>query len=244
MEALSRECVILKKFSVYIDELLNRSSAFKVARLDDVYDYIRHKEDFQEQFPTAVHFSRFMRKMHNKGLLKQFVKNCTVDTTIFHHYQWRFFPKDRIIKKETTVDDLNVADSHPTKTKMMPWDKKYRAANGVTVRSKQELYILNQLLAVDFFEVSYELPVSFKRQKKYPDFTIRNKVTGTTFLWEHFGINNESEYGERMVDKLKWYRKIGFKSIEEGGVLAVTIYQNDEQFVASVLKLIEQLKIK
>ncbi len=242
MESLPREYVLLKKINTYIDKLLNESAASEIARLNDIYDYIKDKEDFAKHFPTPVDFSRFMRKMHDQGILKQLIRNCTVDTTIYHHYQWRFFTKARVIKKETTCEDRNVADSHPGAGTFFKSAKKYEAANGVLVRSTQELYILNQLLAVDFFDVYYETPLAVGKQKKFPDFTVRNKITGTIFRWEHFGINDESDYGEAMADKLSWYRDIGFRSIEEGGRLVVTIYQDDDQLVAAVTRLIEKMK--
>lgn len=129
MQTLPKEYVLLKRIGGYINELLDTSITKEIARLSDIYDYIKNKDDFRKEFTTPVEFSRFMRKMHNKNVLKQFIKNCSVNTTIPHRYQWRFYPQDRIMKKETTPEDPNIADSHPDTSNFIPWTKIHLAAN-------------------------------------------------------------------------------------------------------------------
>lgn len=45
-----------------------------------------------------------------------------------------------------------------------------------------------------------------------------------------------------MVDKLEWYKRVGYKGIDEGGRLAVTCYENENLFITSVENVIERLK--
>ena len=242
MQTLPKEYALLRKLSVCINELLLASNRAEIARLSDIYDYIKHKEEFREEFPTAVDFSRFMRRMHHRKVLTQFIRNCSVDTRIYHHYQWRFYPQDRIMRKETTPQDQNVAESHPDTCKFIARAKKHCASNGTGVRSKQELYIMNQLLAVEFFDVYYEKKLTANSRTRYPDFTVRNKITGTEFYWEHFGINNQVEYAEDMAEKIQWYRSIGHRCVDKGGDLIVTVYQDENQFVGLVQQMINRIK--
>ena len=50
--------------------MINLRAEQKVPLYEQIYDYIKDKEDFAKHFPTPVDFSRFMRKMHDQGILK------------------------------------------------------------------------------------------------------------------------------------------------------------------------------
>lgn len=134
------------------------------------------------------------------------------------------------------------AGSHPGKNNFFANGKIYEADNGVRVRSAQELYILNRLLREEDFDVYYERPLQGAGYEKYPDFTIRNMRTNCIFHWEHFGMLNHPRYDEYMVDKLAWYRQMGYKSIEDGGRLVVTRCDTEDQFIKSVEDVIARLK--
>ncbi|RYD95891.1 MAG: hypothetical protein EOP54_14985 [Sphingobacteriales bacterium] len=166
-----------------------------------------------------------------------------MDTTVYHHYQWRFYPKDYQLQNQTNKETQNLAKSHNSPVKYFQNNKIYRATNGIYVRSTHELYILNKLLSVSFFEIYYERPLTAGGCNKIPDFTIINKRTNIVYHWEHFGMKNNEAYMDSRSDKIKWYHKIGYKEIDNGGRLILTIYENDKQFTLSVKDKISKIMI-
>lgn len=78
------------------------------------------------------------------------------------------------------------------------------------VRSKSEF-----LLATTFKKYGipfrYEPAVGLENGKiVYPDFICLNVQTRQEFLWEHFGLLNESEYLEKNIQKIKEYSDSGY----------------------------------
>ena len=242
MKSLPQKYNLLRTINKYIEEYFAMTGNTKTIRSTDIYEFLKHKEDFRRQFISAKDFGRFMRRMHDEGVLTQFIKNVIVDTSNKAYYQWHFFPPLRTFSRETTPEDKNIASSHSDKNKFFRGNKKYMAANGAMVRSMQELNIMNRLLAVEIFDVYYERLLIAAGKKQYPDFTIYNKKTQTVFHWEHFGMTDDLEYGEKMADKIEWYRQIGYKNIDEGGRLIVSIYQNEEHFISLIDNIIEKMK--
>lgn len=242
MESLPSETGLLLKLKRRIAEYFESRLEKGPARASDIYDYIKGKPEFRQSIPDSAEFSRFLRKMHACGLMRQFIRNYEVDTSCHSKYQWRFFPAEKSIPAKTTDKDRNAATSHPDAAPgFLPQTKSFKAANGVTVRSKAELYILNRLLAVRHFDVYYERPLTARGQTRYPDFTIRNKRTNTVFYWEHFGMTDIPSYADDMTEKLAWYRQIGYKSIEENGRLIATVYENDAQFTDAAARMIRRM---
>lgn len=242
MKSLPSDCSLLLKLKHRIAEYFEMQQKNEVARASDIYDYLKNKPEFRRAIPCSAEFSRFLRKMHDCGLMGQFIKNYDVDTSCPNSYQWRFYPPEKVIPAETTEKDVNTATSHPgISPGFFPQEKRYTAANGVTVRSRAELYILNQLLSVKHFDIYYERPLTARGHTKYPDFTILNKTTGTVFHWEHFGMTEDPAYADGMAGKLAWYRQIGYKSIEEGGRLITTVYNNEVQFAKAVAEMIRKM---
>jgi len=93
MKSLPKEYQLLKDLNKEIDMYFETAVKRDQYRLTDIYDYIKKKEPFSSQFPEEKFFSQFMRRMHDRGILKQFIKSCSVDTAIYHHYKWFFYPK-------------------------------------------------------------------------------------------------------------------------------------------------------
>ena len=214
---------LLLKLKRRIAEYFEFRQEKEPARASDIYDYVKNKPEFRQSIPDSTEFSRFLRKMHDCGLMRQLIKNYEVDTSCHSKYQWRFFPAEKSVPEKTTENDRNEATSHPDAAPgFLPQTKSFKASNGVTVRSKAELYIMNRLLTVRHFDVYYERPLTARGQTRYPDFTIRNKRTNTVFYWEHFGMTDNPAYADGMAEKLAWYRQISYKSIEENGRLIVT----------------------
>lgn len=243
MKSLPKEYSLLMAINKYIGEYFAMTVNTKTVRSTDIYEFLKHKEDFRQHFVSAKEFSRFMRRMHDQGVLTQIIKNVKVDTSNKSLYQWYFFPPLRVFSKKTTSENKNIASSHPDKSQFFRGNKKYRAANGTMVRSMQELNIMNRLLAVEIFDVYYERLLVAAGKERYPDFTVYNKETRTVFHWEHFGMTDDLEYGEKMADKIEWYKQIGYKSIDEGGRFIVSVYQDEEHFIGLIDNIIEKMKV-
>lgn len=241
MKKLPKDYVLLKQLNSAIEEFFEKSHRNEVSNLSEIYDYIKRRKPFCDEFKDSIAFSRFMRRMHDQQVLKQIIKNCTVDTTIYYHYKWCFYPKDHQLQSQTNKESQNLAKLHNTTVKYFLNNKVHRVANGIYVRSTHELYILNELLTVPFFEVYYERPLTIRGTNKIPDFTIINKRTNIVYHWEHFGMTNNEVYMDKMSEKLKWYREIGYKEIDKGGNLIITIYENDKQFIISVKDKINKM---
>jgi len=69
-------------------------------------------------------------------------------------------------------------------------------------------------LGVDY---AYEHPLKIANSTKYPDFTIEDMESGTTFYWEHCGMLHVPSYKKRWEEKLLWYRENGIMPHTEGG---------------------------
>lgn len=95
-------------------------------------------------------------------------------------------------------------------------------ARGERVRSKSEVIIADTLyrLGVPY---RYEFPYHFRRRGDaamapetcrsvliFPDFTCLNVRTRREIVWEHFGLVDNKEYSQNVVDKLELYHENGF----------------------------------
>ena len=78
-------------------------------------------------------------------------------------------------------------------------------------------------------EYGYEQPLTIDGVTKYPDFTIEDMESGSTFYWEHCGILHVPRYRRRWEEKLAWYRNHGILPREEGsGANGTLIITRDE----------------
>lgn len=82
-------------------------------------------------------------------------------------------------------------------------------SKGERVRSKSEVIIADTLnrLGIPYI---YELPVKFKNFQAHPDFCCLNLRTRQEFLWEHFGMLEDSEYAAKSVKKIHQYQQSGY----------------------------------
>lgn len=92
----------------------------------------------------------------------------------------------------------------------------YRTEQGELVRSKSEWIIADKLhrAGIDY---QYEQPLMLGGVERYPDFTIKDDDSGTTWYWEHNGMMSNLEYRERWERKLASYRQQGILPLSEGG---------------------------
>lgn len=92
----------------------------------------------------------------------------------------------------------------------------HRTARNELVRSKSEVILAN-CLANAGVEYAYERPLTLGGTTKYPDFTIEDMESGTTFYWEHCGMLHVPDYDRRWQTKRAWYRAHGILPLEDGG---------------------------
>jgi ATP-dependent exoDNAse (exonuclease V) alpha subunit len=92
----------------------------------------------------------------------------------------------------------------------------HRTTRGEMVRSKSEVIIADHL-AAQGVEYAYERPLTINGVTKYPDFTIEDTESGSSYYWEHCGMLHVPSYRRRWEEKLVWYHAHGIVSQEEGG---------------------------
>jgi len=92
----------------------------------------------------------------------------------------------------------------------------HRTARGEMVRSKSEVIVADHL-ASKGIEYAYEEPLTIDGVTKYPDFTVEDIESGSTFYWEHCGMLHVPTYRRRWEEKLDWYKAHGVLPHEEGG---------------------------
>lgn len=92
----------------------------------------------------------------------------------------------------------------------------YRTERGELVRSKSEWIIADKLHAAGI-DYQYEQPLQLAGVERFPDFTIVDDDSGTTWYWEHNGMLSNDEYRKRWERKLAAYRKQGILPRSEGG---------------------------
>lgn len=84
------------------------------------------------------------------------------------------------------------------------------SASGQRVRSKSEA-IIADILADAGVPYRYEFPVNVRGMGMvHPDFYCINPRTRKVFIWEHFGMMNDSNYAEKAIGKISMYANAGW----------------------------------
>lgn len=104
----------------------------------------------------------------------------------------------------------------------------YLTERGELVRSKSEWIIADKLHAAGI-DYQYEQPLTLDGVERFPDFTIVDDDSGTTWYWEHNGMLSNAEYRQRWERKLDAYRKHGILPMEEGGGENGTLLVTEEK---------------
>ncbi len=81
--------------------------------------------------------------------------------------------------------------------------------NNEIVRSKTETLIADKLKQAGV-PYKYEEALQLGRRVVYPDFTILDKRTRKVYIWEHFGMVDNPEYQDKMLDKIDLYAEHGY----------------------------------
>lgn len=86
----------------------------------------------------------------------------------------------------------------------------YYTVKGERVRSKSEKIIADELYRHGV-PYKYEFPIKLQGRNKmievYPDFTVLNRKTGKKWIFEHFGMMDNSSYYESAMQKLDTYER-------------------------------------
>lgn len=82
-------------------------------------------------------------------------------------------------------------------------------SKGERVRSKSEVIIADTLYRLGI-PYRYEFPLNLQSFNVHPDFYCLNLRTRKEFVWEHFGMLEDSEYAQNSVEKLYHYQKSGY----------------------------------
>lgn len=97
----------------------------------------------------------------------------------------------------------------------------YKAANGISVRSKSEA-IIAMLLYTNKIPFRYECALNLGDIKFYPDFTILHPKTEQLYYWEHFGLMDSAGYRQNVFSKQQLYAAHGILP----SVHLLTTYEN------------------
>ncbi len=98
----------------------------------------------------------------------------------------------------------------------------YLTEQGELVRSKSEWIIADKLHAAGI-DYQYEQGLMLDGVERYPDFTIVDDDSGTTWYWEHNGMLSNDEYRKRWERKLAAYMAQGIKPYDgKDGNLLIT----------------------
>lgn len=89
---------------------------------------------------------------------------------------------------------------------------------GIKVRSKSEMIIADALASARVpFRYEYPCWLNWggeggveRRVKVYPDFTCLNVRTRREYVWEHFGMMDDSNYSQEAIGKLEAFENSGF----------------------------------
>ena len=228
---------LLKMISVEIDKFFETSNNVGNTRLIDIYDFVQRNKVLKREFPTGTDFSRFFRKMHLDGILRQVIHNYNVDISNPNYYKWWFYRKER-----KTPTELNSEAVTPA-AKYYKFDRNIATNDGGAVRSNQEQYIYNRLLEEDGLKFYYEKPFKIKGYNKIPDFTILVLQSKVIYHWEHFGMMDNPSYGIYAEKKIQWYIDKGYDFIENGGRFIVTYYRNETTFHIDIERIIKLIKV-
>lgn len=90
-----------------------------------------------------------------------------------------------------------------------PESLQFLTSSGLKVRSKSEVLIVTALekYGIPFrYECLLETPAG----PFYPDFTIRHPRNGRIYIWEHFGMIDNSAYAEVSLPKIGIYAQMGY----------------------------------
>lgn len=156
------------------------------------------------------------------SLLKSFLKKYQTNNTS-HHFTTLPDTRQQIVTPLTLSDSQYAEDwlSKKYPKKEIPPDiPKLFTDNKEQVRSKTEVLIANALKAAGV-PYRYEFPIKLNLNAGdasqaadirtfHPDFYCLNLRTRKEYIWEHFGMMDDSEYSARAAEKIILYQQNGY----------------------------------
>lgn len=94
-----------------------------------------------------------------------------------------------------------------------PSAPQFITANGDHVRSKSETIIADTLTRQKIpyrYEYPVKLNINGKLKTFHPDFYCLNLRTRHEFIWEHFGLLDDTDYAENVAQKIEIYHENGY----------------------------------
>ena len=104
----------------------------------------------------------------------------------------------------------------------------HRTERGDLVRSKSELVIADKLYARGVNYVYEKMLVLPDGRSRYPDFTISDDLTGTTYYWEHLGLLGDPSYRARWEHKKKEYQTAAILPYQDDGGSGGTLIETQD----------------
>lgn len=91
---------ILKRIKLRLDKLMSDRETSVEIRSTELYEFVTKDSNLKNQFPNNKKFNQFLRKQHQDGVLKHFIPNCRVDTSVKNLYKWHFRKYTNLRKEE------------------------------------------------------------------------------------------------------------------------------------------------
>lgn len=120
--------------------------------------------------------------------------------------------------KQPLTEQLTLSDEEYTERWMhIPFEalafkagqSRFFVTEKLAVRSKSEAIVAEALIK-NHIPFRYESRLKLKAYSVHPDFICLNVRTRTEFVWEHFGMMDDSEYARKNVQKLHEYQADGW----------------------------------
>ena len=147
--------------------------------------------------------------------LQNYLRGTRTGTSIQKLYTSLCPSRRALIQPVTLPDEQFAAQWQNVQYQGLPFESDvpvYTTARDERVRSKSEVIIADALLRHGI-PYRYEFPLKLNKGRQtltfYPDFLCLNIRTRQEFLWEHFGMMDDSAYAQKATAKLRLYEENG-----------------------------------
>ena len=205
-----KELRSLPKGTIYAREKKGFKEFYLVESKTRKRTYIsRHKINRLEKLYKRKQFDMALKRCEkNINLERQFLEKynsidaVNINEKLPRPYQWA----NELIKQTYTISDVqqNLVEFEGMVM--------HTAANGLNVRSKSEVLIVDRLV-IEGIDFEYEKELVLKEydgryRRVLPDFTFVDQM-GREIYWEHFGLLKDPVYRQKAYEKLILYAKNG-----------------------------------
>ena len=214
---------------------------------DSFYRSDGHKKTYIKKKDKAL-AEKLAIKKYLSALLEDFEKEKSATDMYLRHYPLRQ-KADELFSSSDSFQSLLFSFFSPISKELDDWMKSPYPTNtkhpehlivkvGVNefVRSKSEAMIAKTLKQYQI-PYRYECQLILDDMEVYPDFTIRHPKTGDTFIWEHFGLLDKSDYQKNMLGKLQTYTS---NNILPGIHLIATYETKDKPLTFEMIEMLVQ----